>query len=535
MSGSRIRLVDTATRDAAAGTKAAGFRAGAELREARERLGWDLGEVAAALRIKLAYLQAIEDGRISALPGNAYALGFLRTYATTLGLDADEISRRFRSEANDVNRKTDLAFPAPVPERGVPTGALVLIGLVIAAAGYGAWYKLSDREPAPTHTVPAVPDELLPARRAAPVSPQVASVLPPPGTAVPTLPPRSVGAPSTASAAVGAAPASRMPDARMPVGPSAAPAASVGATTGAVAPAAGAPGSAALGSAAPGSAASGPAAAHPAAPGSAAAGSATNGLATPNPLAPGVAATGVAAAIPSAVATAPTATLPSPAAAAAAAALATAAIAPASPGAPVAAPALPQGVVLHANAVTWVQVRAADHHVVWDHVMQPGDTWPAPADTPGLTLTTGNAGGLTLSADGRMSPALGRNGSVRRSVPLDPLAVNALSSAPADAPPTSAAPATARPANAPAGYTPAGNAPAGYAPVGNAPAADGRDATTPAGNAEPAGVAPPSRAPATLPRPRPPAPHPHHVPAKPPPPGSAADTADQLNARQLTH
>ena len=214
MSGSRIRLVDT-PKDATPtetepndkgrrdkglqnmrpkemgpkDAKAAGFRAGAELREARERLGWDLGEVAAALRIKLAYLQAIEEGRIAALPGNAYALGFLRTYATTLGLDADEISRRFRSEANDVNRKTDLAFPAPVPERGVPTGALVLIGLVIAAAGYGAWYKLSDREQAPTHIVPAVPDELLPARRAAPVSPQVASVLPPPGTAVPTLPP----------------------------------------------------------------------------------------------------------------------------------------------------------------------------------------------------------------------------------------------------------------------------------------------------------------------------------------------------------
>ncbi len=52
-------------------TKTGFSHCGSELREARERLGWDLGEVAAALRIKLVYLAAIEDGRLSALPGNA--------------------------------------------------------------------------------------------------------------------------------------------------------------------------------------------------------------------------------------------------------------------------------------------------------------------------------------------------------------------------------------------------------------------------------------------------------------------------------
>ena len=419
MSGSRIRLVETAKEPA--GAKAAGFRAGAELREARERLGWDLGEVAAALRIKLAYLQAIEDGRISALPGNAYALGFLRTYATTLGLDADEISRRFRAEAGDVNRKTELAFPAPVPERGVPTGALVLIGLLIAAAGYGAWYRLSDREVAPTHTVPAVPDELLPARRAAPVSPQVASVLPPPGSAVPTtLPQHSVAAPAATPAppAIPAPPAAPAPTQAAPAG------SPPTARTLAASPAVPAP--------------------------------------IPGAVLPSPAATTALASTVS--------TPSSPTLAPAAPTSATPVAAPAAPPA-----ALPQGVVLHANAVTWVQVRAADHHVVWDHVMQPGDTWPVPEGQTGLTLTTGNAGGLTLSADGTMSPALGRNGSVRRSVSLDPLAVNALSIAP---------PAT----------PPAASVPPPHAPV-----------------------------------PRP------HRPAPLPPPGSAADSADQLNARQLTH
>ena len=82
-------------------------QAGADLRAARERVGWTLQDIAAALRIRLQYLEALEDGRIAELPGNAYALGFLRTYASALGLDPDEIARRFKAEAAAVNQKTD--------------------------------------------------------------------------------------------------------------------------------------------------------------------------------------------------------------------------------------------------------------------------------------------------------------------------------------------------------------------------------------------------------------------------------------------
>jgi len=118
-------------------------RVGADLRAARHRLGWELPEVAAGLRIRLPYLEALEDGRIADLPGNAYALGFLRTYATALGLDPYDLSRRFKAEAAAVNRKTELAFPVPVPERGVPAGAVVLLGAVLAVGAYVGWYRLS--------------------------------------------------------------------------------------------------------------------------------------------------------------------------------------------------------------------------------------------------------------------------------------------------------------------------------------------------------------------------------------------------------
>ncbi len=63
-------------------------RVGAELRAARLRLGLALPDVVAKLRIRLRFLQAIEEGRVADLPGQVYAVGFVRSYAALLGLDA---------------------------------------------------------------------------------------------------------------------------------------------------------------------------------------------------------------------------------------------------------------------------------------------------------------------------------------------------------------------------------------------------------------------------------------------------------------
>ncbi len=137
-------------------------RVGSDLRAARERLGWNLPDLAAHLRIRLPFLQAIEEGRIEALPGNAYAVGFLRTYAQAVGLDPDEIARRFRAEAADVNRKTELSFPAPVPERGIPAGALILLGVVIVVGAYVGWYRMSANSALAPEPVAEVPARLAP-------------------------------------------------------------------------------------------------------------------------------------------------------------------------------------------------------------------------------------------------------------------------------------------------------------------------------------------------------------------------------------
>ncbi|HQT64715.1 MAG: hypothetical protein B7Z75_03385 [Acidocella sp. 20-57-95] len=137
-------------------------RVGIELRGVRERLGWRLTDLAAQLRIREPYLAAIESGNLALLPGAAYQAGFVRTYAQALGLDGEEILRRFRAEGSGVNAKAELSFPAPVPDRGVPTGALVLLCLLLALGGYGVWYVHTASQAKLAAAVPSVPVDLAP-------------------------------------------------------------------------------------------------------------------------------------------------------------------------------------------------------------------------------------------------------------------------------------------------------------------------------------------------------------------------------------
>jgi cytoskeleton protein RodZ len=160
---------------------------GAELRTARQSQGWELPQLAASLRIRQSYLEAIEAGRIGDLPGATYALGFVRAYASALGLQGEDMARRFRAEtALADGEQPALRFPAPVPQRGVPAGALMLLGLVILAGAYGGWYWVTEHRATPVETVPPIPDRMAGETPKPLPSPQVASLLP--ATSAPAAP-----------------------------------------------------------------------------------------------------------------------------------------------------------------------------------------------------------------------------------------------------------------------------------------------------------------------------------------------------------
>src|SRR6516164_8974709 len=71
---------------------------GQDLRAARLRRGDDLAAVSKALKIRRDHLEALEEDRLEALPGRTYAVGFVRTYADYLGLDAARLVERYKTQ-----------------------------------------------------------------------------------------------------------------------------------------------------------------------------------------------------------------------------------------------------------------------------------------------------------------------------------------------------------------------------------------------------------------------------------------------------
>ncbi|MDO9710728.1 helix-turn-helix domain-containing protein [Paracraurococcus lichenis] len=170
-------------------------RLGAELRDARLALGLSIEDLAQSLRIRRVYLAALEDGRARDLPAPAYAVGFVRSYARALGLDENEVVRRFREASGQITaRKTDLIFPEPVPDRGVPAGAVILVGAVLAIGAYVGWYQWSASGPRTVDAVPPPPPAIEQALREG--SPPEAPPEPPPPAFAPPPP-----SPTSASAA----------------------------------------------------------------------------------------------------------------------------------------------------------------------------------------------------------------------------------------------------------------------------------------------------------------------------------------------
>lgn len=127
------------------------------LKTTRERAGQDLQTVAQVLRIRHVYLEAIEGGRFDELPGKTYVVGFVRAYAEYLGLDSEEVVKRFKDEIAGLEGKAELVFPSPVTEQSVPGGAIILIGMIIIGAAYGGWYFLSSQDRSMAELVPDLP------------------------------------------------------------------------------------------------------------------------------------------------------------------------------------------------------------------------------------------------------------------------------------------------------------------------------------------------------------------------------------------
>jgi transcriptional regulator with XRE-family HTH domain len=82
---------------------------GGRLRAERELLGMSLEEISRATRIPVLSLERLEADRFDDLPGEVFVRGFLRAYARTVGIEADEVLAHYTSA-----RRVPYVAPVPV-------------------------------------------------------------------------------------------------------------------------------------------------------------------------------------------------------------------------------------------------------------------------------------------------------------------------------------------------------------------------------------------------------------------------------------
>jgi cytoskeletal protein RodZ len=108
---------------------------GSYLHQERERQQVSLQEVAAATKIQLKFLEALEHDAYDQLPAAPFVVGFLRAYAQYIALDPEMVLTAYRSlhrtpEPPEVARR-----PAPVPTPLFQHGQVVRLGVFLAVFG----------------------------------------------------------------------------------------------------------------------------------------------------------------------------------------------------------------------------------------------------------------------------------------------------------------------------------------------------------------------------------------------------------------
>ena len=136
------------------------FEIGATLREARERRQLTYEQVEAEIKIRAKYLRALEEEEFDSLPSGTYVRGFLRAYASYLGLDGrlfvDEYASRFGTRHDDelFRRRRE----RPMTQRRESSSAVLVALIAVVSIGvlfFVAW-RFGPGEadtPTPTFTV----------------------------------------------------------------------------------------------------------------------------------------------------------------------------------------------------------------------------------------------------------------------------------------------------------------------------------------------------------------------------------------------
>ena len=136
-----------------------GLTVGALLAEARAAAGRELADLARETRVPLRHLMAIEADDHEALPALPYALGFVKTFARSVGLNPESVGAQFRAETRLTPHVPSAPSLEPLDEFRLPSQGLALAGLavlVLVIGGLGL-YGSGVLDPVPSAPQVAAP------------------------------------------------------------------------------------------------------------------------------------------------------------------------------------------------------------------------------------------------------------------------------------------------------------------------------------------------------------------------------------------
>jgi cytoskeletal protein RodZ len=130
---------------------------GEELRRQRLVREVSLESIAAATKISVRYLEALEKGDFSRLPAPVFTRGFIRAYSSYLGLDPEEMVNAYLSETGVIPLRSIGEPHRPTATRR-PSAAAIAIGILVVALGIlmlaSVWH-FARRKPLPARSAPA--------------------------------------------------------------------------------------------------------------------------------------------------------------------------------------------------------------------------------------------------------------------------------------------------------------------------------------------------------------------------------------------
>lgn len=128
---------------------------GARLQQARQAKNLTIEQVARATRLRPHHIQAIEEGRLEALPSPVHARAFLRIYAEHLGLSLEELTALVKD--NDVLLPS-LATTSQPPDQPIQqTGPQAKKAIPAPASRRRAPATIAEPPPASQETSPPLP------------------------------------------------------------------------------------------------------------------------------------------------------------------------------------------------------------------------------------------------------------------------------------------------------------------------------------------------------------------------------------------